>query len=344
MRILFSGYHNPLFVALTEYTERALRALGHELSIFDHRQFVLPGRVHDWSPLAYRLDLAWLNRRFIQQALRFKPDVVMVNQGANLHSRTIDTVRRKLGVPVVNWFQDYPMQYDISVQIAPHYDLFFWGDTYPLEKHRKLGYTHEQWLPFACDPEIHHPVELTAAERSQYGCEICFVGSLYPGRAKLLEQLTDFNLAIWGPGWERLPPQSALSDCWRGGSVPPETWVKIFNASDIVLNIDGYGETLDEAGHMANTRVFEAPACGAFQLVDEKHDITTLFTSGRELVCYDFTKPEQLRELVTYYLRHPDEREAIARQGMECMTKMHTYQHRMAALLSAVADKSEAAR
>ena len=333
MKILFSGYHNPHFMALTEYTERALRALGHELSVFDHRKFVLPGRCHLYSDWARRLDLAWLSRRFLRQALRFQPDLVLVNQGASIKPGTLDELHRRLGAPMANWFQDYPVQYERSVEIGPHYDCFFWGDTYPLGKHRGLGYTHEHWLPFACDPEIHRPVDLSAQEREEYACEVCFVGSMYPGRARLLEHLTEFDLAVWGPGWEQLPSDSALRRCHRGGSVPPEVWVKIFNASAIVLNIDGYGETLDESGHMANTRVYEAPACGAFELVDEKRDITALFTSGRELVCYDFNAPDELRRLVVHYLSRPEERQEIAARGREAMLQAHTYQHRMQALI-----------
>ncbi len=334
MRILFSGYHNPTFMALTEYTERALQALGHELSIFDHRRFLLPGRAHRWSRLAKRMDMALLQRRFVRQAEQFQPELVLVNQGANLYPETIDEVRRRTGAVMVNWFQDYPIQYEDSVRLAPHYDYFFWGDTYPLEKHRALGYKNVFWLPFACDPEIHRPVELTPEERSRYACEICFVGSMYPGRARLLERLVEFDLAIWGPGWDKLPEDSPLRRRLRGGPTPPEVWVKIFSAADIVLNIDGYGETLDEAGYMANTRVFEAPACGAFELVDEKRDILTLFQSGRELVCYDFNSPDQLRELAKYYLDHPEERRRIADTGRQTMTASHTYQHRMRELIA----------
>ena len=342
MKILFSGYHNPRFMSVTDYTERALRALGHELSVFDHRKFILPGRCHQYSRLARRLDLAWLNRRFVRQARRFRPDLVLVNQGANLEPAALERVRQKLGVPIVNWFQDYPVQYDRSVEIAPAYDHFFWGDTYPLDKHRRLGYTHEHWLPFACDPEIHRPVALGEQEREAYACEVCFVGSMYPGRAQLLEHLVEFDLAVWGPGWEGLPEKSPLRPCLRGGAVPPEVWVRIFSAASIVLNIDGYGETLDESGHMANTRVYEAPACGAFELVDEKRDITALFTSGRELVCYDFGDPGELRRLVAHYLSHPQERQEIAERGRGAVLQAHTYQHRMRALIDTAMGKSEA--
>ena len=341
MKILFSGYHNPRFMALTEYTERALRALGHELSVFDHRQFVLPVRLHLLSDWTRRLDMKWLQRRFIRQAEEFRPDLVIVNQGANLLPKTLDDVRHRQGVPIANWFQDYPYQYETSIDLAPHYGHFFWGDTYPLEKHRKLGYEHEHWLPFACDPEIHCPVELTGQEQKELACDVCFVGSMYPGRARLLEHLVDFDLAIWGPGWEQLPKDSPLRKHLRGGAVPPETWVKIFSASSIVLNIDGYGETLDESGHMANTRVYEAPACGAFELTDEKQDITTFFTSGHELVCYDFDRPEELRRLVRHYLDHPQERQEIAARGREAMLAAHTYQHRMQSLISTVMGGTE---
>ena len=336
MKILFSGYHNPRFMALTEYTERALRSLGHELSIFDHRKFVFRGRVHMLLPPVRRLEMRWLNQRFIRQAEEFRPDMVLVNQGANLWPETIDEVRQRLGAPVVNWFQDYPIQYEDSVRIAPHYDHFFWGDSYPMDKHQALGYTHEHWLPFACDPEIHRPVELTRAERERYACEVCFVGSNYPGRVELFEQLTDFDLGLWGPGWERLPTDSPLRRHVRGGIVPPDEWVKIYNASAVVLNFDGHGQTLDELGHMANTRVYEASACGALQLVQLKKDIQQLFESGREMVFYDRDHPGELHSLIRHYLDHTEERAAIAERGMQTMREKHTYRHRMEALISTV--------
>ncbi|NLO90928.1 MAG: hypothetical protein GX410_02885, partial [Elusimicrobia bacterium] len=55
MKIFFSTVRNPHFATITEYVERALRGTASEVSFFDDRDFILPGRLHK-GPLA-SLDL-----------------------------------------------------------------------------------------------------------------------------------------------------------------------------------------------------------------------------------------------------------------------------------------------
>ncbi|MFQ5964669.1 MAG: hypothetical protein ACE5KZ_10320 [Candidatus Scalinduaceae bacterium] len=47
MKILFSGYHNPNFITITEYIERAILKQGHELETYDYRSFIIPGRIRE---------------------------------------------------------------------------------------------------------------------------------------------------------------------------------------------------------------------------------------------------------------------------------------------------------
>ena len=58
MKILFSGYHNPHYETVTEYMERALRALGHEVIVYDDRRHIIPGRIRSRVGWLNRLDLA----------------------------------------------------------------------------------------------------------------------------------------------------------------------------------------------------------------------------------------------------------------------------------------------
>ena len=45
MKILFSSFHNPHFITITEYIECAIKEMQHELINFDDRQHVIPGRI-----------------------------------------------------------------------------------------------------------------------------------------------------------------------------------------------------------------------------------------------------------------------------------------------------------
>ncbi len=55
----------------------------------------------------------------------------------------------------------------------------------------------------ACaDPDEHGPLPIADDFRRDYGAEICFIGSWSPGRERLLDRLTRYDLKIYGTGWE----------------------------------------------------------------------------------------------------------------------------------------------
>jgi spore maturation protein CgeB len=74
-------------------------------------------------------------------------------------------------------------------------------------------------------------------------------------------------------------------------------------------------------------RLFEATATGAFLLTEWCPTLDMIFEDGKHLVTYK-TMDEAI-EKARYYLDHPDEREAIAKAGMEHTLAHHTYQHRV---------------
>jgi len=69
-----------------------------------------------------------------------------------------------------------------------------------------------------------------------------------------------------------------------------------------------------------NPRNLETMACGTLMLADWNEDYDTLgFKGGEHLVFY--TTLEDMWEKIWYYLKHADEREAIAAQGMKFATE-----------------------
>lgn len=339
MKILYSGHHNPNFITITEYVERAVLQLGHELETYDYRQHIIPYRISEKLPFLYRWDMNRLNNGLIKLVNHFRPDIFLVNWGGTFYPETIAEIKKRFNVATINWLIDFPGGpgvLETAIKAVPAYDYFFAQSTDALEVHDKHGNQGGMWLNAACDPDIHKPVKLTDEEKGKFGSDICFVGSMYPERVELFETLTDYDLGIWGPGWDKLDIHSPLKKHIRGGSVTPDTWVRIYSASKIVINYMGhYGEDIDEDKiYQASPRVFETLGCGSFQLVDGKKDVLTLFKSGEHLVC--FKKIGEAGKLVEYYLHHPRQRNEIAQKGREEVLAKHTYVHRIEELLKAI--------
>jgi spore maturation protein CgeB len=333
MRVLVSGAFNPAFEALPEYLLAALRRLGHEVTGFDHRAFLLPGRLRARSGGLDRLDRAALNRRFVCAARRFRPDLVLVNQGMVLTGTTIGAVRAQ-GARCVNWFSDYPAEFETGLERAPAYDAFFLGASYAARRHVEAGHARSMWLPFACDPEVHHPrTEKGERARRAIKDRVVFVGSCYPERQILLRFLRGLPVGIWGPGWEaRAASDPHLAPMLRGGALRPSDWRALYQSADVALNIH-YGTfgPLEVSGDLANTRLFEIFGCGAFQVVDRQGDVLRLFRDGQEFS--GFSSGDELRAAVETALRDEDRRRAVAASGRRAVLAAHTYEQRARMLL-----------
>jgi spore maturation protein CgeB len=78
-------------------------------------------------------------------------------------------------------------------------------------------------------------------------------------------------------------------------------------------------------------RNFELPGCAAFQLSGQAENLATYLTPGREIALYDST--DDLVDKIRHYLKHEDERAAIARGGYERTLREHTWVHRFTEVL-----------
>jgi spore maturation protein CgeB len=337
MKILFSGHHNPHFFTITEYLEKAIRLLGHELFVFEDRQHSIPGRLRKYLPFLNQIDLKIINKKMISIAEKTKPDIAIVTGGHRISSAMINQVKDE-GIICILWTIDAPLYFQPIMDVAPFYDQIFCQGTEAIELLDKAGIRGAQWLPMACDPDYHHPVECTSEEKKKYGSDIVFVGSYYPERAALFEKMTDLDLTIWGPGWESLPQSSPLKRKIRGKYTTPDEWLKIYSVSKIVLATHYQDPQNRFPVYQASPRVFEAMACGCFVISDRQRDVFSLFEDGKHLVGFD--NPNDLIEKIKYYLAHPEEREAIARRGREEVLKNHTYADRIKKLISLVTKPS----
>ncbi len=333
MKVFFATARNPHFVTITEYVERALRAAGCEVSYFDDRAFLIPGRLRK-GPL-HALDLALLNRRLRAALEREKPDLLLECGGERVTQGTVEFAR-KAGIKTVLWTID-PVRdaEEFRIENSVYYDQVFCGGSEMLHYlARRTLRNPAQWLPFACDPELHAPVQ-TGDDNPAEGADAVFVGSLhaglYPRRLKMLQAAAkECRLALWGPGAENLG--EPLKSCVRGSQTKLEDWVKIYSSAPITLCLHYQDPAEKLLCHQASPRVYEAMACGAFVICDAQQDVLRLFQDGRHL-CVAHNSAE-LREKIAYYLARPQERAAIARAGRQEVLEHHTYARRVEKILS----------
>lgn len=335
MNVLVSGYHNPHYVTVTEYIERAVRGLGHNLVVFNDRDHLLPGRLRRRWRVLQAMSLATINRRLVSLALRTRPDLILITGGHRVTARALGKLKRD-GFQTALWTTDMPAADDRMRTTATDYTCVFSQGTEYVGIFRDMGIASARWLPMGCDPEIHHRVHLREDEEREFGKDAVFVGSYYPWRADCLERLTAFDLAVWGPGWlDGLPAHSPLRGFVKGVHTPPGRWVKIYTAGKIVVSVHIRDPEQRVQVHQASPRVFEALACGAFLLTDRQRDVLALFRDGEHLVT--FADSADLKRKVAYYLEHPDERRRIAAAGRAEVLRHHTYAHRIQTMLAVLA-------
>lgn len=206
--------------------------------------------------------------------------------------------------PSAWWIIDTHLQFDWDKEKAVDFDFLFTAQKNGAEHFRLEGFDNVEWLPLACDPEIHCK---TLNAQKQYN--VCFVGNMMPGhRTDMVELLKDEV------------PRVHITKAFF------QEMAEIYSQSKIIFNC-GIKDDV-------NMRVFEAISCGSMLLTNhiEGNGQEELFTNGQHFVTY--TCEEELLDRVQFYLAHNNKRELLAQCGMRHAHDKHTYRHRMEALLA----------
>lgn len=203
------------------------------------------------------------------------------------------------------WAIDTHVDFEWALKRSRSFDFVFVAQRDGAEKLKQSGVVHAEWLPLACDPEIHgsKPME------TQY--DISFVGNFFPGeRGDLIQLLT-----------ERYPNSFFGQTDYREMSA-------LYSKSKIIFNRSIKNDI--------NMRVFEALASGSLLITNEldENGLSSLFQDELHLVTYQCK--EELIQRIDFYLDHENERERIARNGCTEVLKSHTYKDRMQTILDIV--------
>ncbi|HWM77104.1 MAG TPA: glycosyltransferase, partial [Methylomirabilota bacterium] len=270
----------------------------------------------------------WILRQLEALCRQWRPSLVLVFKGGPITPGLIRRVKASTDALFLNLFPDNPLWMIPFERIEP-YDIFFTKERYALRALEGVGLRNLHYLPMYCVPAMHHPVELTPEEQLRYAGPMSFVGSRYAYRERLVKELLDFPLKVWGGGWRRAesPDIQALV---AGGPVWGRAKLAIYSGSTLSLN--HHHPMNDIVG--VNTRAFELAASGACQVVDLKDELPALFTPGEEIVAY--RDLDEMKKHLTYYLAHPDEARAIGQNALKRALREHTLRHRIDEMLAVI--------
>ncbi len=343
-RILVVGPVYGGSLPIFRYVTSALSDLGYEVesldcSVFKEAFLTIGGMVEDKEngERLRGLFTTFLSELVMAKVVDFKPDLLFALAQAPV---TVDLLERLkgYGIPRAFWFVEDFRLFEYWKDVAPLYDYFFTIQDGEFFDHlRALKVRNFHYLPLAADPSIHRPVELTREEREEYGSDLSFVGMGYYNRQRFLSHLIEFDLKIWGNGWEEVRALQPFVQ--KGGSwLSTEECVKVFNASRINLNL--HSSTIHEGvnphGDFVNPRTFEIASCGAFQLVDRRSHLKRFFSED-EMITY--TDLRDVKEKIRFYLREERTRREVAKRARERVLREHTYTERMEEAISFMIDR-----
>ena len=256
---------------------------------------------------------------------REKADALLVDNCPPYHPEFL----RSLDIHKVLRTSDGPLSaYDRDFVYLHAYDqVLYHSPAYSrdLDMREKLGYcgarSCDLWPLGLFDAAYDPSVDEEALFSRHRDIDVIFVGAIHAGKMPLLASVKKalgkrfvirglasvkknlyFNVRYGFPGW--ITP------------LPFNRYVPFYQRARIGINVHNRGKFT-----IGGYRLFELPANGVMQISDGGEYLSTFFEPGREIVGYDTI--DELIGKIEYYLKHDDEREAIARGGYRRVLRDH---------------------
>jgi len=204
--------------------------------------------------------------------------------------------------PNAYWASDTHLGYEYRLETAKKFDYVFCAQKRACEEFKRDGIKNPIWLPHAVEPRAYpnNPVAI-----KKY--DICFIGFINGDKrtdalTRMFGEFPNFNYDS-GIFFDKVADE--------------------YRKSRICFNI----AVKDDI----NMRMFEIMATGSFLLTEWLPTIEEYFKDGVHCVMYKTL--DEAVEKAKYYLKHEDEREKVAKAGMEEVFAKHTIKHRVETML-----------
>jgi spore maturation protein CgeB len=308
----------------------ALEQLGCGVKEYDYYQKFL-NKKHLFLPyvgdITEKINYLSINNELISITQNFKPDFILLIKCNPVFPSTIELLQKKFNIKIFNWNPDNPFNRLntnwLHKKAIKHFDIYFIWGKFLVGMLENYGAKEVVYLPFCYDPRFFVPV--SGIEEKDKIYDVVFIGTWEKERELELENLTEFNLSIWGNSWENLKSNSPLKKFLKGKAVYGQALSEIYAKSKIILNF-----IRKQNGNAHNTRTFEVPACRQFLLTARTKEQLEFFQEGKEIEC--FGDLIELKQKILFYLRNPKLRAEIANNAY-LKNYSNTFKNRMSQVL-----------
>ena len=357
MRILFLGEIGP-----GQTSQMRLRALGRLGHTVEGVHTVNPWMRTPWlkRQLQRRLQrgsvVDEINRRVLNHARQFRPELVWAEKQEFLRRETIEELR-KLGAKTIHFTPDpyFSLEWKrtrLMDKSMRAFDALVYCKSYEREQYQAIG-KPTTYMPLGYCHEVHRPL---ASDDVRWNCAVGFLGGWEPRREAFLHAVAaaGIDLKIWGGYWDflrdghwtprrhiilrQLAGEAAfqfhrdelLSRAHQGGEVYADDYARALTGSRI-----GVGFVRKVCPEQHTTRSFEIPACGSMLLADRTDEHQQFFEEGKEAEF--FSSQEELLDKLRFYCGHDSARKAVAQRGYRrCHESGYAYVCRLATTFQAL--------
>ena len=259
-------------------------------------------------------------------------DLLLALDGEAANQAILSRVVGLVGMAVL-WCWEDPYETAQTARFAPLFDLVFTNDSASVG-----GYNQ---------PAAHLP--LAAAERrgvpatdASYKYDVAFIGSAWPNRViflrRLLRARPKLRYRICLAYNEHLPNTYLdLPESSYVGAISHFDFLHVVNHSrlNLVLHRRFSGDGLSKRAETPGPRIFETALAGGFQLVDgDGMDLADLYQDGKDISVFHGFEDALAR--LDSLLSKPERRMAMARAAQQRTAAEHTYDQRVAKIMTAV--------
>lgn len=281
--------------------------LGHDVQRFSYKNIMMQCSPFPNKRIARYFAKKKTDAILIEQIKRYQPDIVF----AYLEYPDSETALRARDAAPQAVFvgrdaDPYPEKKPERIATAKQMDIVtITGAGSFLKIYKDAGVKRCAFMPCPCDPDIQHPYDVG----DQWKSDIIFTGSAE--HRKLAREDERYEIV------RKLArmPNVRVYGCFGNPTVDGiETFYAISGAK-IALSIN----IVNDVRLYHSDRLVNCIACGTFTLAKRVPDTDLLFQDGVHVRYFDTV--DEFFELAEWYLKHDQEREKIARAGME---KAHT--------------------
>jgi tetratricopeptide (TPR) repeat protein len=213
------------------------------------------------------------------------------------------------------WLYSHPDQ--VTIDNLRQFDGLFCASSHFLPTLQAMGYLPTELMP-ACTAKT--PVQVPIAHN------VIFLGNAREnrpdGRAIVGDLIqTGLDFKVWGNLWDNLLPE----EHYGGRYWEYDRLEELYASARITLN--DHSPDMEREGFVSN-KVFDILAGGGFVISAKNKGLSPLFQD----TVPEYESAPQLKERLTYYLSHPEERQRLMAKGQK-IAGTHTYGERAMQLM-----------